>query len=285
MQGNNNKTLSATYTLSNGVKMPAVGFGTYRLEPGAKTLPIIDALEAGYKMFDMATYYQVHRQMAEALKKTHIDRKELFLVSKIWNVDEGCGVKEALKDLEEMFADSEQNYFDLVLIHWPAPNSLEIWKILEEWYDAKKIRAIGVSNFTGVQLADFYSKVRIKPMVDQIQLSPLQPRIELVETCKKLNVVPTAWRTIGSKELLEDPIINQIAKNHNATPAQICLKWAIQRDVVVIPKSSHRERVIENSMLDNITLSEDEMHNITQHTPKAELYWPVRKDITRTINW
>ena len=272
---NNTKTLARTCKLNNGVIMPEVGYGTYLLkEGGEQNVGIKHAIKVGYKLFDLATYYKVHKAMASAMAETNTNRKDLFIVTKIWNPREDFGYAETKQELETIFKELQTDYLDLVLVHWPHANSLAVYRALEEYYDAKKIRAIGVSNFTASQIKDFYAKTRIKPAVNQIQMSPVQPRIETLAACKELGIKVMAWRTVGVRELLTNQTMVKIAAAHKATPAQIALAWALTKNVIIIPKSAHEERILENTQLDNIHLSKQEIAAI-DNLPHIPIYWPL----------
>ena len=280
------RILDQTYTLSNGLQMPVIGFGTYRLNdhPEREVPAMIAAIEAGYKMFDLAIYYHNHKQMAEAFVATNTRREDFFLVSKIWNVGNNMTYEGAVKEINLILQNLGTDYLDLLLVHWPDNNSLEVWKALEDYYEQGKLKAIGVSNFTPKQLQDMISRVRIKPMVNQVQLSPTMNRTALIELCRAENIKMMAWRTLGGPEVLANPVIQKIADDHHVTPAQVCLRWAYQQDIIIIPKSQHPERVQMNCQLDGFELRTSEMEAIFA-LPAKPIYWPFPKMSQTEPNW
>lgn len=280
------KILEKKISLSNGVEIPAMGFGTYRLnDKQADEVPAIKhAINVGYKMFDLAIYYKNHHNMVQAMQETNTNRDDLFLVSKVWNPVRNMGYEEATAELHRINQELQIKKIDLVLLHWPCANSLAVWKAFEDFYEAGHARAIGICNFTPHQLSDFIKKVRIKPHVNQFQLSPSINRTELVNLCKAENIVIMAWRTIGAPGLLQNDVICKIAQNHNVTPAQVCLKWASQQDIVIIPKSKTPSRIEENTYLDNFALTTSEMNEIFE-LPQISIYWPLPNVKQDEPNW
>lgn len=254
-----------TVKLSNGVEMPLEGFGVWRLKENKESEDIIiQALNSGYRLIDTAIAYCNETAVGNAIKRSGIPRKEIFITSKVFPTETGyektkIAFARSLKKLQT-------DYIDLFLVHQPYGDSYGTWRALEELYEAGKIRAIGVSNFYPERIADFFrfDGAKIKPMVNQMELHPLRQRKEDIETCKKFGVVVEAWGSLaqGDKQCMDSPILKEIAAKHKKSVAQICLRWATQQNIVCIPKSSHKERMEENLNIFDFTLDEEDMAKI-----------------------
>lgn len=254
------KSLEQDIILSNKIKMPILGFGTYRITNEKECIESIKiAIKNKIRLIDTADMYRNHKYIAKALKELKINRKEIFITSKVWEHEYPISKENVLKYINRILKELELEYIDLILVHSPFASSLMLWEALEEAYNNKKIRAIGVSNFTVKQLEDFNKRVKIKPMVNQIQLHPYLPREDVVKYCQKNNITITSWQTIDEGKLLNDKNIVSLAKKYNATPAQICFKWAIQNNIAIIPKSVHENRILENINLDHFKISNEDM--------------------------
>lgn len=248
-------------SLKNGVEMPMLGFGTYLAKDGSETTNAVkEALKVGYRHIDCAKIYQNEKSVGKGIKESTVSREEIFLVSKVWNTDQGYdSTKKAFKEsLKKLGTD----YLDLYLIHWPKPLSSETWKAMEELYDEGKVRAIGVSNFTEQQLRDLMKDCRIMPMVNQIEFSPRLTQNELCSFCKNNDIQVEAWSPLMQGKVFEIELLQELAQKYNKTIAQIVLRWNIQMDVVTIPKSVTPERIAQNFNVFDFEISKDDMHRI-----------------------
>ncbi|AOG60485.1 aldo/keto reductase [Spiroplasma helicoides] len=256
------KVLDKKIEFNDGNFIPQVGLGTSKL---TKQSGIVDSIAAaikeGYRHIDTAQIYGNQNQLAEAIKKTNINRKELFITSKIWNSDHAYS--DAVKAIDRILEELELDYIDLLLVHWPTPKRLECWKALEEAVEAGKVKSIGISNFLEEHIDELMKVAKIKPVINQFELHPALPCHSLVEHCRKNNIVVESWGTLIRGKCFEVEQIVELAKKYNKTPAQICLRWAYQLGYVVIPKSSKPERVVDNSNFGDFELTKEDMDYIS----------------------
>ncbi|MET3193944.1 aldo/keto reductase [Bacillus sp. OAE603] len=249
-------------TLHNGVKMPQLGFGVWRVSPEDGVDAVRTAIEVGYRHIDTAAVYKNEEQVGEAIRQSGIAREELFITTKVWNADQGFDT--TLKAYEDSLKKLGLDYVDLYLVHWPVKDKyLETYKALEKLYDEKLVPAIGVSNFHIHHLEDIAAHRNIKPMVDQVELHPMLQQNELRDYCFKNGIAIEAWSPLmQGGEALTNPIISELAEKHGKTPAQVVLRWHLQRDVIAIPKSITPSRIQENFDVFNFELSSDDMNSI-----------------------
>lgn len=249
-------------TLTNGIKMPIIGYGVYQVSKDECERCVLDALEVGYRLIDTAQAYFNEEEVGKAIKKTGIKREDLFITSKVWI--EHYGYEECKKSVEESLKKLGLEYIDLMLLHQPFGDYYGAWRALEEMYEAGKIKAIGVSNFYPDRLVDICSFARIKPMVNQIETHPLFQRDIDNEWMKKYNVQHEAWASFGEGRggLFTNPTLEKIGNKYGKTPAQVMLRWTIQRDIIVLPKSTHKDRMIQNFNVFDFELSLDDMNEI-----------------------
>lgn len=251
--------------LANGNTIPQLGLGVFQVDNAKDTKDSIKwALAAGYRHIDTAAYYGNEQWVGEAIKESGLDRSELFVTTKLWN--NVRGYDETKQAFGESMARLGLDYLDLLLIHWPAPGYVETWKAMEDLYREGKIKNIGVSNFEQNQLEDLMSQTAIKPMIDQIETHPYFQQTKLHAYLESQGIQHEAWSPLGGgkNNALGDPVIAKIAATHNVTPAQAILRWHIQREEVVIPKSIHEERVAQNRDIFAFGLDEDEMQAIAK---------------------
>lgn len=254
-------------TLKSGVKMPILGLGLYKVAEGEDTVfSVKTAIENGYRSIDCAQFYANEEGMGKgislALESTKLKRKDLFVTSKVWNSAQGYD--NTLKAVEEGLKKAKLNYFDLYLIHWPVEGKFEgTWRALERLYEEGVLKAIGVSNFNEHHLKKLFLSANIKPMIDQMECHPYLILNELREILKKEDIAFEAWAPLMKGRLLSDPVILDIAKEIERTPAQTVLRWHLERDTIVIPKSIHKERIIENSQIFDFSLSEEQIKRIS----------------------
>ena len=256
------------FTLSNGVEIPAVGYGTY-LTSEKDDGTVAAALAAGYRHFDTASFYGTEQALGDALKAAGVPREELFLTSKLWK-DE-MGYENALAAFERSLQKLGTDYLDLYLIHWPRTDDLtaewrqldrDTWRALEELYRAGRVRAIGVSNFLPHHLRNLMETAEIAPMVNQIEFHPGYPQTWNVEFCKAHGILPEAWSPLGRTRVLQDERLAGIAAKYGKTVAQLCVRFALQCGVVPLPKSSSPARMQANLDVFDFVISDEDMDRI-----------------------
>ena len=249
-------------TLSNGVKMPQLGYGVYQVSQAECERCILDALSVGYRSIDTAQSYFNEEQVGNALKKSGIPRNEIFLTTKVWV--EHYGYEETLASVRNSLQKLQTDYLDLLLLHQPFSDVYGAWRALEELYEAGTVRAIGISNFYADRMVDLASFARIKPMVNQVETHPLNQQMEARKWMDKYNVQHEAWAPLGEGrgKLLSHPTLVTIGEKYGKTAAQVILRWHLQRGVVVIPKSTHIARMEENFQVFDFVLTDADMDAI-----------------------
>ena len=246
-------------TLSNGVKMPQLGYGVYQVSKDECERCVLDALKVGYRHIDTAQSYFNEEEVGNAIVKSGIPREEIFLTSKVWV--EHYGYEETKASVLESLRKLKTNYIDLMLLHQPFADVYGAWRALEDLYAQGVIRAIGISNFYPDRVVDICSFVRIKPMVNQVETHPHNQQTEAQKWMEKYGVQIEAWAPFGEGRngLFTDEKIAAIGKKYGKTVAQVILRWELQRGIVVIPKSVHVERMQENLNVFDFELSVDDM--------------------------
>ncbi len=249
-------------TLSNGVKMPILGYGVYQVTKEECERCVLDALKVGYRHIDTAQAYFNEEEVGSAVLKSGVPREDIFLTTKVWI--ENYGYEKAKKSVEESMRKLQTDYLDLVLLHQPFADYYGAWKALEELYEEGKIRAIGISNFYADRMVDFASFNRVKPMVNQMETHIFNQQKELKKWAEKYGIQLEAWGPFGEgrEGIFDNAVIGQIAEKYGKTAAQVMLRWNIQRGVVVIPKSTHAERMEENFKVFDFSLSDEDMEAI-----------------------
>ncbi|MFE4074779.1 aldo/keto reductase [Peribacillus sp. YIM B13477] len=254
--------IGETITLHNGVKMPQLGFGVFKVKNGNETVESVKkAVKVGYRAIDTAAIYENEEGVGQAIRECGVPREELFITSKVWNTEQGYDT--TLKAFEDSLNRLGMEYLDLYLIHWPGKDKyLETWRALEKLYKDGKVKSIGVSNFHVHHLENLLANSEVKPVVNQIELHPLLTQVELRDYCAKHEIKVESWSPLGRGNLLEEPTINHIAKKHGKSPAQVLIRWHLQHDLVVIPKSITPSRIKENAQVFDFSLSLNEMNQI-----------------------
>lgn len=247
--------------LRNGVEMPLVGFGTFKIPEGEEVIEAVKfALKAGYRHIDTATAYKNEKGVGTAIKESGIPREEIFLVSKLWNRNQGY--QSTLDGFEKTLKELDTDYLDLYLIHWPKELSKESWKAMEELYKAGKIRAIGVCNFMVHHLKDLMEECEIVPMVNQVELHPQFPETPVRKYCKEHGIAIEAWGPLMQGKIFGIDLMKEIAQKHNKTIAQVAIRWHYQQDIISIPKSSKEERIVSNVQIFDFELDNEDMEKI-----------------------
>lgn len=258
-------------TLNNGIKMPKIGFGVFRMTNEDECeKAVMNAIQSGYRLIDTAAAYGNEEAVGRAIKQSNVKRDELFITTKLWITETNYEL--AKKGFERSLEKLGLDYLDLYLIHQPYNDYYGAWRALEELYNEGKIRAIGIDNFTNDKVADFVFFNKIKPAVNLVECNAFYQRKEECEYLKKQNIQMQAWSPLsaGQNRLFENETLIDIAKSHNKTVAQIVLRWLIQREIVPIVKSSNLNRMKENIDVFDFELSSEEMQMIfaldTGHT-------------------
>lgn len=259
--------------LSNGVKMPILGYGVYQVTKDECERCVSDALKAGYRSIDTAQAYNNEEEVGNAIRKSGIPREEIFLTSKVWF--ENYGYENCRKSVEESMKKLQTDYLDLMLLHQPFSDYYGAWRALEELYDEGRLRAIGVSNFYPDRMIDIASFSRISPMVNQVETHPYNQQTTAKEYMDKYGVQIEAWAPFGEGRggLFDNEVLKKIGEKHGKTTAQVMLRWNIQRGVVVIPKSTHFERMKENFEVFDFTLDENDMTEIAALDKKESSFF------------
>ncbi len=254
-------------TLNNGVQMPMVGFGVFEIPVEQTAGCVFDALETGYRLIDTAQAYYNEKEVGDgiqrSIKELGIRREDIFLTTKVWVTE--FGYEKAKASVEESLRKLQTDYLDLVLIHQCLSDYYGAYRALEDLYDEGKIRAIGISNFSAERMADIATFNRIVPAVNQVETHLFWQQYDLHEWMAKYNIQHEAWGPLAQhrlKEILESPIVKQIADAHGKTPAQVALRQHVQRGIVVIPKSVHKERMKQNLDIFDFELTADEMEQL-----------------------
>ncbi|MEF3355509.1 aldo/keto reductase [Paenibacillus sp. GYB006] len=260
--------------LNNGVEMPILGFGVYQIEdPDQCEQAVYDALVAGYRLIDTAAAYMNEEAVGRAIKRSGVPREEIFITTKLWIQDSGyeSAKKAFAKSLERLQVD----YLDLYLIHQPFGDVYGSWRAMEELYREGKIRAIGVSNFHMDRLVDLMNHNEVAPAVNQIETHPFCQQIESANFMKENNVQIESWGPFaeGKNNIFQNETLVAIAEKYNKSVAQVILRWLTQRGVVAIPKSVHKERIIENFNIFDFKINQEDMDKITELDTKNSVFF------------
>ena len=269
--------LDSTVTLNNGVEMPQLGMGVWKVNNSGASQAVQWALKHGYKAIDTAKQYGNETGVGEGLQKGFADnglkREDIFLTTKIFNGDQGY--QSVLDNFEGQLKRLQTDYVDLLLIHWPVNGTyLDTWRALEKIYKEGKARAIGVSNFNITKLKDILKHGSIKPAVNQMEFNPLCQDEDIKNFCDKHDIYLEAWSPLGGGTVLGDSRLKKIADKYNKSVAQIILRWDLQRGVITIPKSVHEERIVQNSDVYDFELSDADVQEINGlDTDKRSLWY------------
>ncbi len=278
--------------LNDGNSIPVVGLGTYKSVNDGGIQSIKSALAKGYRLIDTAAKYNNEEEVGKGITESGIDRKEIIVTTKLWR--ENLGYEETKKAFELSFKKLGLTYIDLYLIHWPANArnytnwqkvNADSWRAMEELQAEGRIKSIGVSNFWQEHLEALFQTAKVIPAVNQIEFHPGYWQPELTAFCKKNDIVVESWSPLARGKIFGNDILNAIAEKHNKSVSQICLRWVIQHDVVVIPKSTILQRIEENIAIFDFELSEEEMKQINElpemgFSGELPNIWPERIDVS-----
>ena len=249
--------------LNNGIEIPTLGFGVYQIDKKHCEQAVLDAIDVGYRLIDTATAYQNERQVGNAIKVSGVDRKDLFITTKLWlNQASYDGAK---IQFEQSLNLLQVDYIDLYLIHQPFGDIYGAWHAMEELYEQGKIKAIGVSNFQPDRLADLMAFNKIKPAVNQIEVNPFNQQLHAAPWMQSKTIQPEAWAPFaeGKNDIFNHPVLTAIGNKYNKSVGQVILRWLIQRQIVCLAKSVRKERMTENLNIFDFELSNQDMIDIT----------------------
>ncbi|MWN89526.1 aldo/keto reductase [Gilliamella sp. Pra-s65] len=270
-------------TLNNDIKMPILGYGVYQIPPEACEQCVLDAISVGYRAIDTAQAYGNEEQVGNAIIKCGIPRQELFITTKIWITN--AGYEKAKQSIDESLRKLKTDYIDLLLIHQPFNDYYGTYRAMEDAYEQGKAKAIGVSNFYPDRLIDLEHFVRIKPAVNQIETHVFQQQKVAREVMQKLNIQIVSWAPFaeGKNNFFQNSELIEIGKKHQKSVAQVALRFLIQNGIVVIPKSTQKERMIENFDVLNFSLSNQEMASIAALDTGNSLFFSHQDP--KTVEW
>jgi diketogulonate reductase-like aldo/keto reductase len=260
------------FLLSNGYSIPNIGYGLWRSPDDGQTYQaVLDALSLGYRHIDGASIYGNEELVGRAIAHSQVPRSELFITGKVWNTDRGYD--STLKAFQKTLDDLKTDYLDLYLIHWPDHEDLSVnaktWKALETLYGEKRVRAIGVSNFTPKYLDDLIGHADILPMVDELENHPGHIQKEAVDYCKEHHIQVEAWSPLGNGTLMKDPLFGEMASHYGKDAGQLCLRFALQRGIIPLSKSLHKERISSNRDIFDFSISAEDMERLENLPPMA----------------
>lgn len=258
--------------LSNGIEMPQLGYGVYQVTPEECENCVMDAISVGYRMIDTAQAYHTEEAVGSAWKKSGVSRDQLFLVSKVWISNYGEG--QTMKSIDESLRKLQTDYIDLMLLHQPYCDRYGAYRDLEKAYKAGKLRAIGVSNFFPDHLIDLASNMEIVPMVNQVETHVFNQQREALKYMDELGTRIMSWAPLaeGCNGLFNNSLLVQIGSKYGKTAAQVALRWLLQSGVIIIPKTTHKERMVENLNLFDFTLSDGDMKEIAALDTRGSLF-------------
>ncbi len=266
-------TINSTVNLNNDLEMPRLGLGVYLMDPGEETRQAVKtALEEGYRLIDTAAMYGNERDVGRAVKESPVSREEIFVTTKLWNSDHGYD--RTLRAFDKSLQLLDMEYIDLYLIHWPVEGlRKETWRAMEKLYNDGKCRAIGVSNYTISHLTELLDCADVPPTVNQVEFSPFLYQKDLLEFCQSKDIRLEAYSPLTRTKKFNNSTIKQMAEKYQKSPAQIMIRWALQHEVIVIPKSSHRERIRENARVFDFSISEEDMKTLNGLNQNYHVSW------------
>ena len=261
-----------TFTLSNGTAIPCIGYGTFETPADEARTAVREALETGYRHIDTAAVYGNQEAVGEGIRDSRIPRDQLFVTSKLWNTERGY--ENTLKACEQTLNELGLDYLDLYLIHWPANRkqfgdraqelNAETWRAFEELYKSGRVKAIGLSNFLPHHIGSLIPSAAITPMVDQLEVHPGWPQTAAVKYCQDHGIQVEAWGPFGHKDVLTNQTLVSIGEKYGKSSAQVCVRWALQHDVLPLPKSVHMNRMRSNIDVFDFELTDEDMQVIDE---------------------
>ena len=270
--------------LNNGQKIPQLGYGVYLIPNNGETEKcVLEALKIGYRHIDTAHIYENEKEVGLAIKKSGIPREEIFITSKLWISEYGPG--KTLTAIDKMLKRLDLEYIDLILLHFPFNDYIGAYKDLEKAYEEGKVKNIGISNFEDKKLEELCEQAKIKPVLNQVELHPYFQQNELRKRMEKYNCKIEAWAPLGHAltDIFNEEIIKKLAENHKKTPAQIILRWNIQKGIITIPKSQKPERIKENIQIFDFELTDEEIKEIDSLDGKQKRIQSTEEELLKEI--
>lgn len=265
-------SIDSTITINNGHQIPRLGLGTYLASGSSVKDAVKYALAFGYKHIDTAAFYGNEQEIGEAIKETDIQREELFITTKLWN--DSHGYDEALRAFDESLQKLNTEYVDLYLIHWPLEGKRkQTWKALEKIYEEGRAKSIGVSNYLIRHLKELFTYANTIPAVNQVEFSPFNFQKKLLKFCKNNNILLEAYSPLMKGRNLDDKVLTMISEHYKRTTAQILIRWALQHNTVVIPKSANKERIMENASVYDFSINDDDMMLLNAQNKNFRVSW------------
>ncbi|MGI6400992.1 MAG: aldo/keto reductase [Thermoguttaceae bacterium] len=265
-------SLTDTFKLRDGHEIPCIGFGTWQTPDGdIATQAVKDALAAGYRHVDTASAYENEESVGKGIKESGLKRDDIFLTTKLWNSDRGY--ESALSACQKSLERLDLEYIDLYLIHWPANDKTyddpvkvnkDTWRAFEKLQKDGLVRSIGLSNFLEPHIKQLLDDAEILPAVDQIEIHPGFPQFDTIKYCKENDILVEAWSPLGCGRVLSDERLIKIAEKYSKSVAQLCIRWALQHDVLPLPKSTHKDRIISNTQVFDFVINDEDMKTIDE---------------------
>lgn len=249
--------INSTCKLNNEIEIPILGFGTWDLRGKTALNAILWALEFGYRLIDTASLYGNEKEVGEAIKASTLSREEIFITTKVWETN--MGYQNTLNAFQKSLNRLNIDYIDLYLIHWPRAKRLDTWRAMEELYQQKSVKAIGVSNFTISHLKQLLNNSEVVPVVNQVEFSPFLYQKELLGFCRDHDIKVEAYAPLTRTVKFDNPTLHEISEKYNKTPAQILLRWGIQHKLIEIPKSSSKKHIKENTEIFDFEIEVNDM--------------------------
>jgi diketogulonate reductase-like aldo/keto reductase len=258
--------------LNNGKEIPYFAFGTYQIKGTAAKEAVLNALEAGYRHIDTAAAYDNEKEVGEGIRDCGIPRNEIFITTKLWNEDQGYDT--AFEAFQQSLDNLGTGYIDLYLLHWPVSGRrLDSWKALEKIVSTNECHAIGVSNFTVEHLEELLDNSKTVPAVNQVEFNPFLYQKDLLEYCRSKDIVLSAYTPLSRAKKLDHPVLRDMSGRYYKTPAQILIRWALEHQLIVIPKSASRKRIFENADIFDFTISESDMKKLDSLNEGFRIAW------------
>lgn len=257
------------FVLENGVEIPCIAFGTYKIHVSGQSDVVENAVAAGYRYFDTASKYGTEAMVGEGIRRSGIGRQQFFLATKVWKTE--MGYDNTLQAFEKSLLQLGTDYLDLYLIHWPKPTpdyedwrrlNRDTWKAMERLYEAGRVRAIGVCNYLPHHMEALLAECHVKPMINQLELHPGYMQFAAAEYCRRQGIQLQAWSPLGRMRMFKEPLIAEMSKRYSVSPAQLCLAYLLKKDIIPVPKASSYERMVENRNVFSFELSQEDEYRL-----------------------